>query len=177
MPRLTDSAAVPVQPSVGLGPDSGALAATTIAHESTTGAPPDDLRPAPPELVAVFLRVMTRHFPHMIDNRWIVLARDTALEAGAHQSTIAACGVNTDPDAEFECVFWFSMEAWRLLDARGQEALIFHELSHCGHDENGKPMLKPHDAGVFNDELKIFGIWWEDAQKQFKKARDAGERE
>lgn len=145
---------------------------TEIAHESTQGKPPDGLYPAPPEMAAVFGRVMATYFPHMLEQRWIVLARDTAVEAGPGQSTIAACGVNDDPDAEFECVFWFSIEAWQLLDARGQEALIFHELSHCGHDEEGKPMLIPHDAGVFNDELKIYGIWWEEAQKQFKAAND-----
>jgi hypothetical protein len=64
------------------------------------------------------------------------------------------------------------MEAWNLLDQHGREAMIYHELTHCSHDEQGRPHLRPHDAGVFNDEIKIFGIWWEDAQKQFKAAHD-----
>lgn len=151
------------------------MAHAPIAHESSTGAPPDGLRQAPPDMLAVFGQVLMQYFPEKAHDRIAVLTRDTAVEAGPGQSTIAACGVNPDPDAEFECIFWFSMEAWQLLDARGRQAMIFHELTHCSHDEEGRPYLKPHDAGVFNDEIKIFGIWWEDAQKQFKQARDAGE--
>jgi hypothetical protein len=146
-----------------------------IAHENTKGAPPDDLRQAPPDMLAVFGQVLMQYFPEKAHERIAVLARDMALEVGPGQFTIAACGVDPDPDAQFECIFWFSMEAWNLLDQRGREAMIYHELTHCSHDEQGRPYLKPHDAGVFNDELKIYGIWWEAAQKQFKSARDAGE--
>ncbi len=151
------------------------MAKHSIANESVQGKPPDDLRQAPPDVLAVFGQVLMQYFPDKATERIAVLVRDTADEAGPGQATIAACGVNPDPNAEFECIFWFSMEAWQLLDDRGRQAMIYHELTHCSHDENGVPYLRPHDAGVFNDEIKIYGIWWEDAQKQFKSARDAGE--
>lgn len=127
----------------------------------------------------LFDQVRQAYFPHVRRERVIVLARDKALEVDEGQSTIAATGVNPDPDAEFECIFWFSMEAWNLLDAQGREALVFHELMHCGQDEQGKPMLIPHDAGVFTAEVQRYGLWWVDAQAKFEaahKSSDGGER-
>lgn len=146
------------------------------APESSVGQPPKDLFQAPPEMVMVFNRVLMRHFPHMDRGRMVVLARDKALDLGDDQSTIAACGVNPDPDAEFECIFWFALEAWQLLDERGREALVFHELTHCGHDEQGRPVLVPHDAGVFTAEVEQYGTWWKDAQARFKARSDAASK-
>lgn len=145
------------------------------APEFTQGKPPDGLYPAPPEMVMVFNRLLVRYFPHLDRSRMVVLARDEVLDTGEGQFTIAATGVNLDPDAAFECIFWFAMETWVLLDERGKEALVFHELMHCGHDEEGRIQLIPHDAGVFTEEVKLYGPWWEDAQKVFKSARNAGE--
>lgn len=38
-------------------------------------------------------------------------------------------------------------------------ALLYHELLHVSKTEKGKPAVKRHDAEVFRDELKHFGLW------------------
>lgn len=49
------------------------------------------------------------------------------------------------------------MTAWQL------EALVFHELSHADWDpEADKPAVRAHDAELFADEVRMYGLWRDD---------------
>lgn len=138
---------------------------------------PTNLRPAPPEMTEVVQRLIAKHFKPLRTSRIALLVRDRAEETEGDTSSVAAAGVNSDPSLPFEYVVWVAWEVWQMLDATEREAILFHELMHCGRDEAGRPMLKPHDAGVFNEEIELYGVWWKDAQKKFKKRDDAREGE
>lgn len=138
---------------------------------------PSDLYPAPPDIQAVASALIATYFPHLQTARLAILARDepedAGMEDGLHKVTVAATGVNSgDKDVPFEYVIWFALDVWQMLDERARNAIVFHELEHCGRDENGKPVLKPHDAAVFNQEVKLYGVWWESAQEMLKARND-----
>ena len=42
------------------------------------------------------------------------------------------------------------------------EAIVFHELNHCGLDEKERPMVRPHDFEGFAAEIVEYGFWKSD---------------
>jgi hypothetical protein len=143
-------------------------AAENRTQEVTGAMRMNDLRPAPPDVLAVVGRQISSYFPHLANARLAVMVRDRAVEDSGGKVTVAAAGVNPgDPNVPFEYVVWFAEEVWRGLSDGDRDAIVFHELSHCGRDESGKPELTPADAHVFNKEVELYGVWWQDAQKRY----------
>lgn len=143
---------------------------------TATPAPPgmmEGMRPAPPEVGAVVGSLIARYFPELRSERFALLVRDTALEAEEGQVMVGACGVNTAPDAEFHCIFWFAWDVWQLMTPLEREAMVFHELMHCDHDEAGQVQLAPHDAAVFTQEVKRYGAWWERPGQAYRALRQS----
>lgn len=139
---------------------------------------PTGLRVAPPEITSIVERLLGTHFPHLATARLAVMVRQQAPIADDEDGkvTVAAAGVNSnDPSLPFEYLIWFALDAWQTMNDGDHEALVYHELKHCGRDDAGRPELIAHDAGVFDSEIELFGAWWQDAQKRFKQARSAGE--
>lgn len=117
--------------------------------------------------------LVATHFPQLaLGRRLVVAIRERAEDVGNDQVSVAATGVSSDPQQGFDYIIWFAWDAWQLLDDHDRQALVFHELMHCGRDEAGRPQLTPHDASVFNEEVAGYGVWWKDAQARFK-ARNA----
>lgn len=142
---------------------------------------PNDLRPAPPEVLDVVGELIGQYFPELATARIVIAVRDTPEDSGPGedgqpQETVAATGVNDEPDAPFEYIVWFAWTVWEFLDDLQRHAMVFHELEHCGRDETGKPHLKPHDESVFTAEVELYGAWWKTAQEKLKElnARQAG---
>lgn len=130
----------------------------------------EGFRPAPPAVLAVVNRLMTTLFTHLATARLVIAIRERAEDVGEGKVMVAGAGVNPKAD-EFDYIIWVAWDVWQLIDDGDREALLFHELTHCERDEAGMPTIKPHDAGVFNEEVKRYGMWWEDAQRRFKSAR------
>lgn len=130
---------------------------------------PKEFRPAPPEIIAIVNRHIAAHFPQLATARLVVAVRESAADAGEGKATVAATGVpaNAAEAAQFEYFTWFAWDVWQMLDERAREAIVFHELTHCDRDEAGRPILKDHDAQVFNKEVELYGVWWQSAQKTF----------
>lgn len=143
---------------------------------------PNDLRLAPPDVLAVVGELIDTFFPQLQTARLVVLVRDMPEDAGPGddgqpQQTVAATGVSDDPAHPFEYVMWFAMSVWDFLDDMQRHAIVLHELIHCDRDpETGKARLKPHDESVFTLEVELYGAWWKTAQEQLKQlnARQAG---
>lgn len=80
-------------------------------------------------------------------------------------------------------------DAWRELTPEQRVALVDHELSHCGIDDQGNWTLWEHDVEEFRHVLERHGFWqpnlWEFGQTAVRKAEqlslfdavDAGARE
>lgn len=49
------------------------------------------------------------------------------------------------------------------------EAILYHELSHIEvvEDKEGimRVRIRPHDAEVFTEEIRRFGLWWDDLRR------------
>lgn len=45
------------------------------------------------------------------------------------------------------------------------EAVIAHELMHAGVNEQGDPILLPHDVEAFADEIRLYGLIREDLRQ------------
>lgn len=137
------------------------------------------LRAAPPEVIDVARRLVMRDFPHLAQLRIAILVRDTVLEGEEGQVSVAATGVSTTPEKDpFDCIFWFAWDVWQLLTDLEREAIVYHEFKHCDHDDMGHGELAPHDASVFNDEVRKYGVWWERPAQVYKELRSRmGERE
>lgn len=133
----------------------------------------DGLLPATPDMLAIVGRLIATYFPHLQGARLLVAMREQAADAGDGKVMVAATGVLAG--APFEYIIWFALDAWAVISDSDKEALAFHELTHCGRDEQGRAELRPHDQSVFTEEVKLYGAWWQDAQQRFKSARDAGE--
>lgn len=137
---------------------------------------PEGFRPAPPDVSMLVGRLIATFFPQLRAARLVLAIREQAEDVGEGKVMVAGAGVNDTAGAtDFEYLVWVAWDVWQIITDGDREALLFHELTHCDRDEEGRPMLKPHDAGVFNQEVERYGVWWKDAQKRFKSARDAGE--
>lgn len=139
--------------------------------QASGSSPLEGLFPAPPEIEQIAHYLISRYFPHLQELRIVLLARESVLEAEDGQVTVAATGVSSNPEDPFDCIFWFAMDVWEILEPNEKEAIIFHELMHCDHDGMGHGDLKPHDAGVFTQEVQIYGAWWERPSKVLKEMR------
>ena len=76
-----------------------------------------------------------------------------ASKAAARLQYLASC----------DFVIEFNWEAWRILTAPQRIALVDHELSHCGRDdESGVWILVPHDVEEFSSIVGRWGLWTPD---------------
>jgi hypothetical protein len=62
----------------------------------------------------------------------------------------------------YDFVIWVSEDIWVEIDANKKHALVDHELSHCGLDENGNWIIYSHDFEGFNAVLQRYGFWQDD---------------
>lgn len=130
---------------------------------------PEGFRPAPPAVTMVIARLITGFFPQLATARLLLAIREHVVEAGTGMVSVAGAGINPDAGAaDFEYLVWVAWDVWQVINDGDREALLFHELIHCDRDEAGKPVMRPHDAGVFNEEIARYGAWWTDARLAYK---------
>jgi hypothetical protein len=68
----------------------------------------------------------------------------------------------------YDFVIWVSEDIWVGIDANKKHALVDHELSHCGLDENGNWTTLEHDFTGFNAVLRRYGYWSGDLKRMKK---------
>lgn len=59
----------------------------------------------------------------------------------------------------YDFVLTFARPVWIRLTEKQRQALVYHELLHCGSDEKGHWRIEPHDLEEFASVVKHFGIW------------------
>lgn len=65
--------------------------------------------------------------------------------------------------ADYKFVLEFDREVWDQLTLDQQEALVDHELCHCGKDEKGCYM-RQHDLEEFRQIVDRHGFWKDDVR-------------
>ncbi len=60
---------------------------------------------------------------------------------------------------EYAFVLTFNWSWWKLLNSLQRVALVDHELSHCGRDDDGKWILLHHDIEEFSGVVGRWGLW------------------
>lgn len=68
----------------------------------------------------------------------------------------------------FDFIIWIAEDEWGKMDAKKRRALVDHELSHCGLDENGNWTTYDHDFTGFNAVLRRHGYWSGDLRRMKK---------
>lgn len=63
------------------------------------------------------------------------------------------------PLGEYDFAVTISKPIWDRLTDRQREALVYHELLHCGRDAKGKCRIVPHDVEEFELVVKHYGLW------------------
>lgn len=67
--------------------------------------------------------------------------------------------------SKYDFVIAFAQPVWHRFTEKQRKALVYHELLHCGSDENGHFRIEPHDLEEFVAVVKEFGIWDERVRK------------
>jgi hypothetical protein len=67
--------------------------------------------------------------------------------------------------SKYDFVIAFAQPVWRRFTEKQRQALVYHELLHCGSDESGHFRIEPHDLEEFVAVVKEFGIWDERVKK------------
>ncbi len=78
-----------------------------------------------------------------------------------HQTWAKAAKIPAKYDAlmDFQFLIWIQEEIWDRLDYHQQEALIDHEMCHCGFNDNDAPSMIPHDFEEFSCVIERHGLW------------------
>jgi NADH:ubiquinone oxidoreductase subunit len=82
--------------------------------------------------------------------------RKTPFKTWAQAAKIPA---KYDALMDFEFLIWIQEEIWDQLSHEQREALIDHELCHCGYNENDVPTMIPHDFEEFSCVIERHGLW------------------
>lgn len=73
-----------------------------------------------------------------------------------------------DSEEPFFCII-IAHPAWQVLPQKYREALVDHELCHCGIEINEKGdtklVLRNHDVQEFSDIVRRYGAWTPDVQE------------
>lgn len=60
---------------------------------------------------------------------------------------------------DYDFVICFARKEWDRMDNSQKDAVVDHELCHCGIDDNLKPYLKDHDYEEFALVFQRHGYW------------------
>jgi hypothetical protein len=68
-------------------------------------------------------------------------------------------------------------DAWKELDSKQKEAVVFHELCHCAmqskNEGDPEPTILQHEVEEFSSVIELFGCYTHDIQKFVDKALEA----
>lgn len=120
-----------------------------------------ELQDAPPEITDRLWRLVDAYHPHLAQARMVVQVREVApVKDGFTTMAEVDTADNDEERAEFDFSMWFAWDEWQMLEEYQRDAIVDHELCHCGWDEAGKPFLINHDIGEFNAIIARYGLWW-----------------
>lgn len=67
--------------------------------------------------------------------------------------------------APFVITVYYDMVRMLGFTEHQMDALLDHELRHCGFDQNGLPIIIQHDVEEFCGTVERYGLWFEDVRR------------
>lgn len=125
-----------------------------------------ELQDAPPDITERVWRLVDAYHPHLAEARLVVQVRELApVKDGFTTMAEVDTADNDEERADFDFSMWFAWDEWQTLDDVQRDAIVDHELCHCGWDKAGKPFLIDHDIQEFNAIIARYGLWWPSADE------------
>jgi hypothetical protein len=114
------------------------------------------------DVVRVGREMITQYHPDLEEANIGFLFRDTAQKSGDRVVWGKASKVpdRLKPLLDYDFIIWIAEDLWEgELTEQQREALVDHELCHCGFNDNGKPVMRRHDIEEFKCVVERHGIW------------------
>lgn len=90
---------------------------------------------------------------------YLFTSADRVGKEGAAQAARFPRKLHPGARTKYDFVIAFAQPVWHRFTEKQRKALVYHELLHCGSDENGHFRIEPHDLEEFVAVVKVFGIW------------------
>lgn len=124
----------------------------------------------PDEVYDLMVPIIEAHHEHLVDARILLLFRDQAAKkAGKLVAATASKMSGTDnaiadatPPYTFKIII--ANDLWTLNTDAWLEALLDHELSHCGGNSEDGWELLAHDLEEFSAIVERHGLWKADVK-------------
>jgi hypothetical protein len=125
------------------------------------------------EVAGIARELIRNYHPALGEAKIVYLFRDKAPESKGKITRGTAKKTNPIEQAltGYDYIIWIAEDVWGEIGQKEKEALVDHELSHCGLDENGKWTIYEHDFEGFNAVLKRHG-YWKGELKQMKRTME-----
>lgn len=134
---------------------------------------------AAPEVRRIAERLITAHHRHLDGVRMEYIFQSeasrtkgritfgTAQKVSGWKALLSTPDVADDPEGSSEGLDYFLItiahDMWLLMPPKAREALVDHELSHCGADMDGEDKvilsMRSHEIEEFAGVLKRHGLW------------------
>ena len=116
---------------------------------------------ASPAVLEMAERLINKSHHHLRGARMGFTFRDKAGKSQGKMVLGKAIKVSKslEPYIELDFLVWLSEEDWHRSDQALREALLDHELCHCGGDGDEGYKIRPHDVEEFIEIIKRHGAW------------------
>lgn len=121
-----------------------------------------------PEVEKVARELIVKYHPHLVEaNIAYVFKKDSWSKNGKEiLGNAHKCSEKEKLLYKHDFIITINHNAWIRFDNNKREAIVDHELCHCGRDVEGKYCSIPHDVEDFADVIKRHGLYKNDV-KQF----------
>lgn len=125
-----------------------------------------------PEVEEIARQLIGKYHTHLAEARILYLFREGKWSSQDRTTWGKAVKVS-DRDRYihgYDFLVIINEEVWHELDEPAREALVDHELSHCGQKENGTWCVWGHDLEDFAAVVRRHGLWNENVRRYLKAA-------
>lgn len=119
-----------------------------------------------PEVEKVAMELIAKYHPHLAEAKIAyVFKKDSWSKNGkwilgsAHK-----CSEKEKLLHGYDFIITINRDSWMLFTEDKREAVVDHELCHCGKSEDGKYILVPHDIEDFAAVIRRHGLYKEDVK-------------
>lgn len=118
--------------------------------------------------------LIEKYHPHLVNAKIAYLMHTTPMPAKAprlgKKRKLGCAGLVPEKYNSltgFDFIIEIKKDQWDRMDLETQEALLDHELCHCGVDGDG-PYIKDHDVTEFSQIIERHGFWLHDLRRFYE---------
>jgi hypothetical protein len=127
-----------------------------------------------PDVENIARRLIPEHHTHLADAKIKYLGREGAWSVGGkiRWGSAEKCSAKHRHLTGYDFIIIINVDVWGGLESKQKVALVDHELSHCGINDNGW-CIWPHDVEDFASVVRRHGLWQEGVRKYAEAAVEA----